>query len=616
MKSLTVRLLVPVVATTVGLYLAVFGWILFDARRTAREEAETRARETAVRYAAEVRDYIDRAFQIPRTLAAAFAGLRDATAGDQRDAINAMMRATLAAEPDVIGLSSLWEPDALDGRDAEFVNKPGHDATGRFIPYWSRDARGDLVLAPLVDYEVEGVGDYYLIPKRTGHDAWIEPYVYPVAGRDVLMTSLIAPIIRDGTFIGFAGLDFDLETLTELVGEIRPFETGYAVLLSDASVVVAHPDRSRIGTTLSTADGLSESLAAARAGRGDASARLGFSTVLDAPVYYVSTPVKARGIDTPWWLVIAVPQGAVMQAATWQVIQIMTAGAVVACVLGTVVWATARGLALDLRQVSRSLHGGARQIADAVRQLATESNSLSAGAQKQATAVERTGSSVQQLVTMAEQGMAQSRTAAAASNETRGEAEAGGAEMEQMQHALVGSRDAADKVAHIIKTIDEIAFQTNLLALNAAVEAARAGEQGAGFAVVADEVRNLARRAAAATRESGDLIEHSQAVSRQAEQVGAAVAARFGQILTRSRELDGLIAERSAAAAKQAELVAAISHAVDQIGRVTEANAVSATETAAASTELAAQADASSDLASQLLSVIEGDRRPLPGRSL
>jgi methyl-accepting chemotaxis protein len=616
MKSLTVRLLVPVLATTVGLYLAVFGWILFDARHTAREEAETRARETAVRYAAEVRDYIDRAFQIPRTLAAAFAGIRDAQGGDQRDAINAMMKATLAAEPDVIGLSSLWEPDALDGRDAEFVNKPGHDATGRFIPYWSRDARGALVLAPLVNYEVEGVGDYYLIPKRTGRDAWIEPYVYPVAGRDVLMTSLIAPIIRDGTFIGFAGLDFDLETLTELVGEIRPFETGYAVLLSDTSVLVAHPDRSLIGIRLSEKDGLFESLAEARAGASDASARLGFSPVLDAPVYYVSTPVIARGIDTPWWLVIAVPQNAVMQAATWQVIQVMTAGAVLACVLGAVVWATARGLARDLRRVSRSLHGGARQIADAVRQLATESNALSAGAQKQAAAVEQTGSSVQQLVAMAERGMAQSRTAAAASNETRGEAEAGGGEMEQMQNALAGSRDAADKVAHIIKTIDEIAFQTNLLALNAAVEAARAGEQGAGFAVVADEVRNLSRRAAEATRESGDLIEHSQAVSRQAEQVGAAVAARFGQILSRSRELDGLIAERSAAAAKQADLVASISHAVDQIGRVTEANAVSATETAAASTELAAQADASSDLASQLLSVIEGDRRPLSGRSL
>jgi len=608
MKNLTFRLLVPVLATTLGLYLAVFGWILFDARRAARSDAETRARETAVRYAAQVGAYIDRSFQMSRTFAAEFAGLKTVSGKADRDALNAMLRAALAAEPDVLATYTLWEPNAFDGRDAELVDKPGHDASGRFTPYWNRGG-GDIILEPLVNYQIEGAGDYYLIAKRTGRDAWLEPYVYPVAGREILITSLVSPIVVDGRFVGIAGIDFDLKTLTDLVGEINPFERGYAILLSDTDVLVAHPDSDRVGTKLSQADGLFESLSEARAGaRSDATARLGFSTVLEAPVYYVATPVKARGIAKPWWLVVAVPQDAVMKGATRQVLQVMLAGGVLTCVLSFVLWWTARGLARDLRRVARSLHGGSRQIADAVRQLATEGNALSAGAQKQAAAIEQTGSSLQRLVGMAERATAHARTAAETACATREEAEVGADEMEQMQGSLTSSREAADKVARIIKTIDEIAFQTNLLALNAAVEAARAGEHGAGFAVVADEVRSLSRRAAEATRESGELIERSQVTSRAAEHVGAAVAARFSQILGRSRNLDELIGELSSSAMKQAESVATISQGVDQIGRVTEANAVSATETAAASTELAAQADASSDLAQQLLAVVEGER--------
>ncbi|WP_172452716.1 hypothetical protein [Chromatium okenii] len=45
----------------------------------------------------------------------------------------------LEANPQLVGLGSYWEPNAFDGRDAEFVNvAPENDATGRYIPYWNR----------------------------------------------------------------------------------------------------------------------------------------------------------------------------------------------------------------------------------------------------------------------------------------------------------------------------------------------------------------------------------------------------------------------------------------------------------------------------------------------
>lgn len=606
-RSLTFRLLVPVLATTVLLYLLVFGWILVDARRRALVEAETRAHETAIRCATEVAGYIDRTFQIPRTLAAEFAGLRSQGV-PSRASVTAALRQTLVAEPEVLALYTLWEPNAFDGRDADFVDTPGHDGSGRFIPYWNR-GRGDPLLEPLVDYDKEGPGDYFLIPQRTGRDAWIEPYLYPVAGREVLITSLVSPIRMDGSFVGIAGLDIDLATLTDRVGAIKPFGTGYGILVSGGDVIVAHPDRSQVGRRLAPTDGVVASLTEAReAGRGDTAAVAGFSEVLDAPVYYVSTPVVARGIDTPWWLVVAIPRDGVSGDANRQIRQVMVAGAVLASVLAGVLWLTARSLARDLRHVSHSVHDGAQHTAAAVRQLATQGHALSSGAHQQAASVEQTSASLRRLATMASEAKTHMQTAATSAAAARAEAEAGTGEMQRMQDSLAASREAADRVARIIKTIDEIAFQTNLLALNAAVEAARAGEHGAGFAVVADEVRNLSQRAAAATRESGSLIERSQATSRQADETGAAVAERFARILARSRELDGLIGEVSAAAVEQSDSLAAIAQAVGQIGAVTESNAASAAETAAASTELSAQADSARDLAGLLITLVEGAR--------
>jgi methyl-accepting chemotaxis protein len=87
--------------------------------------------------------------------------------------------------------------------------------------------------------------------------------------------------------------------------------------------------------------------------------------------------------------------------------------------------------------------------------------------------------------------------------------------LSRMVVSMTGIDESSQKVAHIIRTIEEIAFQTNLLALNAAVEAARAGEAGMGFAVVADEVRNLAQRASQAAKDTAVLIEQSIANTNQ-----------------------------------------------------------------------------------------------------
>jgi methyl-accepting chemotaxis protein len=604
MYSLKFRLLVPVLLATLLLYAVVFGWILLNSRRQAIRTAETQAGEVGEVYAGEVSAFIERSFQIPRTMAAHLVGLKRRGTPLDREEVSAMIRETLAVEQEVLALYTCWEPNAFDGRDAQFAGAIGHDATGRFLPYWNRGS-GKLIVEPLVDYDTPGPGDYVLIPKQTRRDAWIEPYLYPVAGKTVLITSLVCPMVVDDQVVGITGLDFDLQTLTDLVGGIRPHDGGYAILLSADGVVVGHPDHALLGTKLATAD--PDLARLVRDARADGpTVGQGRSRVLDAAAYFVSVPVAVRGIDRPWQLVLAVPQAAVMRAATSETLQIMAAGTGLLAVLAGVLWWTARRLAGDLREVSTAVHTYAHTTATAVDQLAAEGESLSTGAQQQATAVDRTGELTNRLLTVASRSKSQAQSAAERAASARTEAETGTSDMERMQQSLTASRTAADQVAQIIKTIDEIAFQTNLLALNAAVEAARAGTHGAGFAVVADEVRSLSKRCAEATNQSGGLIERSQAASREAEAVGAAVAERFERILGHNRHLDTRLAELLAAAVEQADGMTAIARAMTEIGDVTTSNASAAVETAVATNELSAQARSSSELAERLIALVDG----------
>lgn len=211
--------LVPIIAT-LGAVMAITAYRTFD---KSSVDALLQMEALSKGYAAEIDAELEVAMDTACTVAQIFEGYQTLAPDVRRSDFSTMLKTIVEKNPRFIGASTCWEPDALDGFDSKYADTPGHDATGRFIPYWSRFGN-TVELSALVDYDKEGAGDYYLLPMRTGKEQIIEPYEYTTAGRTILLTSLMVPIKdSDGKPIGVVGIDVALD---DLQGRFRISSTG------------------------------------------------------------------------------------------------------------------------------------------------------------------------------------------------------------------------------------------------------------------------------------------------------------------------------------------------------------------------------------------------------
>lgn len=206
-------------------------------------------RRSASQSADEVQSNLKSAAQMVQTMEMSIASLR-ADKIATRENVVSMMHEILSRTPFAFGVSTGWDPGTFDGKDKDYVGKPMHDKTGRFLPYVYRSGTG-IGEDVLTGYEQPGTGDYYILPHDSGKMVLLEPYVYPVDGKDVLMTTISVPTRVDGKIVGYVGADIDLNKTANELAEKKPLGDGYIALVSGQDVVVSHPDRALMGKPLS-----------------------------------------------------------------------------------------------------------------------------------------------------------------------------------------------------------------------------------------------------------------------------------------------------------------------------------------------------------------------------
>lgn len=293
----------------------------------------------------------------------------------------------------------------------------------------------------------------------------------------------------------------------------------------------------------------------------------------------------------------------------WTMLLLVLAGGVVSLITFVIL----RGSLRQVRRVASELSDGSRQVAAAAAQIASSSQSLAQGTAEQAATLEETSSSAAEITAIAKKNAHNTSAVVGNMNDSARVVGEANQSLRQMIGSMGEINASSEKISRIIRVIDEIAFQTNILALNAAVEAARAGEAGMGFAVVADEVRNLAHRSAQAAKDTAALIEESIAKTTEGGKKLDIVARSIQQITGSTAQVKTLIDEIDAGSGEQSRGMEHIAAAVAQMEQVTQRSAANAEESAAASEELATQAQRLTDSIDVLRGIVgqghEGSRQ-------
>lgn len=619
-KNLSLRIKIGAsVCLAVALVLIIYTVIVVTRTQTISvESAKEIAFEMANRYGNQVKNDIEKALDASMATAAVFEAMVTERETIDRTMVDNIQKQVLLSDDSFFGIQSCFEPNALDGRDADFKatgDPMWEHMGGAYGNYWWRES-STLKVENLTKYDYPNTRAWYKGPRDKNGPNLTEPYWTDVA--KINMATIAVPVRDNGKFIGIVGIDFSLAAFSKMVNDIKPMDSGFAFIVSNKGKIVAHPVADVVNKPLKDALNAEHANAVVNAIEdGKLYESFMLSPLDNEQYFFLFQPIHIRDSDTPWSIGIAIPKAMIYADANdfLYLSIVLTIAAVL--LIAVVVFLLAKSITLplvksvafaaeiasgnlsaqldinqkdevgtlatalaDMGTKLRSVVGEVRGVTDNVAsgsgELSSTSMVLSQGATEQAASIEEVSSSMEQMASNISQNADNAAQTQTLADGAAKQAEDSGSAVSE---AVTAMREIADKIS----IIEEIARQTNLLALNAAIEAARAGEHGKGFAVVAAEVRKLAERSGVAAGEISLLATESVDVADRAGDL-------LGKLVPDIQRTAELVEEITTASNEQNAGAAQINQAIQQLDGVVQQNASAAEEMSATSTELSGQA--------------------------
>ncbi|MHC6202520.1 methyl-accepting chemotaxis protein [Breznakiellaceae bacterium SP9] len=307
------KISVKLVLIMVGLNVAGIGilgsMVLLRSRTEIRGLINENAVNIAQKSGTAVQVFLEGYMDMMRTAAQFMARYESIDPSDRRPVFDTLLEGLVRENPEMIGAWTIWEPNALDDMDALYANTLGTNETGRFISSWVRSGTGAYV-------EALEEGDYYTIPRQTGNESILDPYLWPVSGKDTLLTSLAVPIKNNGRVVAVVGVDIALDQIQTIATAAKSFGSDITAVFSNNGTICAHFDPARLGKNMADTE---KDMAGPIMNDFTRAVKNGMplsweinSPALNSPMYIYTVPIHIGRSATPWNVAVGVMEKVIM----------------------------------------------------------------------------------------------------------------------------------------------------------------------------------------------------------------------------------------------------------------------------------------------------------------
>jgi len=307
--NLQQKILILVLGGSAIVYVLALGISGINTNKTLNNTTYSSIDVFAQKYSKEIKYQLEQDMIAARTLANSVLSYKSLPKDKWKDVFAKMYEQVITDNPNFLSIWDSWELKNIDSSYRKDY--------GRYVCEYYRE--NGKIKTNRTFKSMDGDAAEYARIKKDKIESLENPYFYSFTGNakdQILMTSVVVPIMERDKFIGVVGIDISLNNYQPFINQIKPYKNSYAFIISNDFKYIAHPTIEKIGTdvlidyeSLFSKFGITSKIASGEQTTFTAKDVNGINSL------FTIKPIIVERTNRPWSFVLVVPQTSILEQA-------------------------------------------------------------------------------------------------------------------------------------------------------------------------------------------------------------------------------------------------------------------------------------------------------------